>query len=60
MLNFECASEVRDSDLTSWVKRFDRDNDLALSFTDMANALQILTNYERRDPVAIKPVLKEP
>ncbi len=45
MLNFDCASEIDDEDIENWIRRFDIDNDKALSFTDLVNALQIMTNY---------------
>jgi Ca2+-binding EF-hand superfamily protein len=54
LLNFECASELSDQDYTNWVKRFDSNNDQALSFTDLANAMQIMTNYVRRDEIFAK------
>lgn len=45
LAKFECSSELEHSDITNWIKRFDRDVDGGLNFVDVVNALQTLTNY---------------
>lgn len=42
---FECAAELADEDVTSWIRRFDLDADGGLTFGDLVNALQTMTNY---------------
>jgi hypothetical protein len=38
-LNFDSAAEIDDFDIENWIRRFDSDNDQALSFSDVVGAL---------------------
>ena len=41
-----CASELEHSDVTNWIRRYDKDVDGGLKFVDMVNALQTMTNFQ--------------
>ena len=47
LLNFDVAKEeeVQEQDIEAWIRRYDTDNDGGLSFTDLVNALDTMTNY---------------
>jgi Ca2+-binding EF-hand superfamily protein len=49
LLNFDCASELEESDIERWIKRFDRDNDRGINFADLINAMQVMTNYQIKE-----------
>ena len=42
---FECSKELSQTDISSWIARYDRDVDGGLDFSDLIGALQTLTNY---------------
>lgn len=54
LLNFDIAADVEDADIESWIRRFDSDNDGGLRFTDLVSAMQIMTNYQRKDSSQIQ------
>ena len=43
---FECSKALDESDISSWISRFDRDVDGGLDFVDVVNAMQTMTNYQ--------------
>ena len=43
---FECSKALDESDISTWIARFDRDVDGGLDFVDLVNALQTMTNYQ--------------
>jgi hypothetical protein len=47
LLDFDFAADVDDDDLDCWVRRFDKDNDKGLSFSELVTSLEIMTNYKR-------------
>ena len=49
--HFDFAACVNENDITMWVRRFDSDGDMALSFSDFATALQTMCNYDRHKVV---------
>lgn len=46
MANFACAQDIDESDLSNWIKRYDKDVDGGLSFTDLVDTFQTLSNYQ--------------
>lgn len=51
LLNFDFAAKLEGEDIKNWIRRYDRDCDGGLMFSDLVNALQTMTNYKRRDQI---------
>ena len=40
-----CAQDLDHTDISNWIRRFDKDVDGELKFVDLVNAMQTMTNY---------------
>jgi hypothetical protein len=49
LLNFDCASELQEFDLQNWVRRYNRNADPGLRYTDMVNCFQTMSPYVRTE-----------
>jgi len=46
--NFPCAAALDEDDITSWIRRYDKDIDGGLKFTDLCTALSCVMNYNKQ------------
>jgi len=42
---FPCASVLEEEDIGNWIRRYDKDIDGGLKFTDLCTALSCVMNY---------------
>ena len=45
----DCACEIEHTDITTWIRRFDKDVDGGLKFVDLVTAMQTMTNYNPKN-----------